>query len=198
MNTVHSAASRVAAAGKSADTPVADRSSRRLAALRIAFGVVWAIDATFKWLPAFSDGFVRYISSGEPGQPAAVKAWLRWWVSLLATDPRLFAHLVAVCETCLAIGLVFGLFSNAVCVVGALLSAGIWSTAEGFGGPYMSGSTDIGTSIIYVFVFAALFYGRASSMWSLDGLLRSRLGPLQILCGRPTAAGSRSPLLDRG
>ncbi len=37
----------------------------------------------------------------------------------------------------------------------------IWSTAEGFGGPYTAGSTDIGAAIIYVLVFLALWFGHA-------------------------------------
>jgi nitrite reductase (NO-forming) len=32
----------------------------------------------------------------------------------------------------------------------------IWATAEGFGGPYTSGASDIGTAIIYAVVFAGL------------------------------------------
>ena len=32
----------------------------------------------------------------------------------------------------------------------------VWAIAEGFGGPYGSGSTDIGTSIIYALFFVGL------------------------------------------
>jgi hypothetical protein len=30
----------------------------------------------------------------------------------------------------------------------------VWSTAEGFGGPYTSGASDIGTAVVYALVFA--------------------------------------------
>ena len=36
----------------------------------------------------------------------------------------------------------------------------VWSVGEAFGGPYAAGSTDIGTAIIYAFVFAALYFER--------------------------------------
>jgi nitrite reductase (NO-forming) len=42
-------------------------------------------------------------------------------------------------------------------IVGLVFSLLIWSTAEGFGGPYTAGSTDLGTAIIYAVVFALLF-----------------------------------------
>lgn len=32
----------------------------------------------------------------------------------------------------------------------------LWTVGEGFGGPYMSGSTDIGTGIVYTMMFIAL------------------------------------------
>jgi hypothetical protein len=53
-------------------------------------------------------------------------------------------------ETAIALALIFGLFSNLTYVNGALLLVIIWTKAEGFGGPYTAGSTDIGAAIIYV------------------------------------------------
>ena len=32
----------------------------------------------------------------------------------------------------------------------------IWAVGEGFGGPYMAGSTDVGTGIVYALLFATL------------------------------------------
>jgi hypothetical protein len=42
--------------------------------------------------------------------------------------------------------------------LGGLLSFLIWGVGEGFGGPYVSGSTDVGGGVIYVFVFALLYF----------------------------------------
>ena len=44
-------------------------------ALRIAFGVIWLIDATLKWLPGFKDSYMSTIMGIRDGQPQ----WLRWW-----------------------------------------------------------------------------------------------------------------------
>ncbi|HVA12132.1 MAG TPA: hypothetical protein VNF99_02695, partial [Stellaceae bacterium] len=40
---------------------------------RIVFGLAWAIDATFKWQPAFQKDFVSYLTGALDGQPALVK-----------------------------------------------------------------------------------------------------------------------------
>src|SRR5205823_12333609 len=57
----------------------------------------------------------------------------------------------------LAVFLVIGLLNNLTCVVGIVWSLGIWSIAEGFGGPYQPGqSTDIGTAFVYALMFGVL------------------------------------------
>jgi thiosulfate dehydrogenase [quinone] large subunit len=155
-----------------------------LGLLRIAFGVVWAIDASFKWQPAFVHGFTGYLKGAMDGQPQAVQDWIGFWIGIVQTEPHLFARLVAVTETLLAIALILGVLTNLACVGGAALSLMIWSTAEGFGGPYAPGATDIGTSIIYVFVFAALLLTSAGRYLGLD----RRLGPM-LKCWALLASG---------
>lgn len=152
---------------------------RALGILRIVFGLVWAVDAGFKWVPSFVDNFSSYLSSD--GQPRVVGAWINFWTDTINVDPHVFAHLVAIGETAVAIGLIFGLFSNSTYVLGTLLSVVIWSTAEGFGGPYSAGSTDIGAAIIYVFVFAALFLTGAGRYLGIDGRIGTRLGRFAVL-----------------
>ncbi len=44
--------------------------------VRILFGMVWAIDAYFKWQPSFVKGFSTYLMGALPGQPAPVRAWI--------------------------------------------------------------------------------------------------------------------------
>jgi nitrite reductase (NO-forming) len=54
----------------------------------------------------------------------------------------------------------------------------IWSTAEGFGGPYTSGASDIGTAIIYAIVFAgllALSYYAGPARFSADYYLEKKV-----------------------
>jgi hypothetical protein len=66
-------------------------------------------------------------------------------------------------------------------VVGVLLAVVIWSTAEGMGGPYQAGSTDIGAAIIHVLVFAGLFLSSAGLYFGLDRGLTPLLGRLGFL-----------------
>ena len=149
---------------------------RGIAALRMAFGGVWAIDAWFKWQPAFASNFTGYLIQARDHQPTAIVAWITFWLHVVSLNPAFFAHMVALGESCIALGLVLGAFSNLTCCAGIVLSFVIWSTAEGFGGPYGSGSTDIGVSIIYVLVFVGLFLGNAGCVFGLDMLLDTLLG----------------------
>ncbi len=96
-------------------------------------------------------------------------------------DPTVFAYLVAAGETAIALALILGVFSNLTYLVGVLLSIVIWSTAEGLGGPYQAGSTDIGAAVIYVLVFAGLFLSAAGLFLGLDRRLTPRLGRWGVL-----------------
>ena len=49
------------------------RSANWPAALRIGFGLIWAIDATLKWLPGFRDSFAAMLDAAAQGQPSGQK-----------------------------------------------------------------------------------------------------------------------------
>ena len=149
--------------------------------LRIVFGIVWAIDAWFKWQTDFQNNFVSYLTGALDGQPALAHVWINFWIQVVQFNPHLLAQLVALCETAVAIGLIFGIFSNVTMIGGFFLSLMIWSTAEGFGGPYMPGSTDIGTSVIYAIAFVGLFLSSSGLYLGVDRWLTPRLGRLSIL-----------------
>jgi hypothetical protein len=78
----------------------------------------------------------------------------------------------------------------------------IWTTAEGFGGPYQAGSTDIGAAIIDPLVFAGLFLSSAGLYYGVDRGFTEKLGRLGFLASggftkiqRPTRVGrSAAPL----
>ena len=152
--------------------------------LRIVFGLAWAVDAWFKWQPDFVRGFTHYLTGARQGQPAWVKGWIGFWVDIVKVNPHLFAYIVAVAETAVAIALLLGAFSNLTYLVGSLLTLVIWTTAEGFGGPYVAGSTDIGGAIIYVIVFGGLFLSAAGLYLGLDRRLTPRLGRWGFLASR--------------
>ncbi len=145
-----------------------------IALLRILFGVVWGIDAWFKWQPDFINNFSSYLTSDN--QPPAVAWWINLWINIIKVDPHVFAHLVAIGETAIALALILGVFSNLTYFGGTLISIIIWTTAEGFGGPYQAGATDIGAAIIYVLVFAGLFLSQAGIVWGYDLQLGKKLG----------------------
>jgi len=145
---------------------------RSFAALRIVFGLVWLVDAVFKWNPAFINNFTDYLTQGAQGQPALVQDWIDLWIRGVSVDPHFFAVIVAISETLIAIGLLFGLFTKVAMTGGIAMTLVIWSTAEGFGGPYVAGSTDVGAAVIYVIVFVALWLGKCWRYYSLDARLR--------------------------
>lgn len=146
--------------------------------LRILFGFVWLVDAWFKWQPDFINHFTSYLTGSLDGQPGWVQSWIHFWINVVNVDPHVFAHLVAIGETALALALILGVFSNLTYLLGVLLSVVIWTTAEGFGGPYQAGSTDIGAAIIYVLVFAGLYLSQAGMFFGLDRRLTPRVGRL--------------------
>lgn len=159
--------------------------SKMIAFTRIAFGLVWSVDAYFKWQPAFANNFVSYLQETYSGQPHLIQSWLNFWINLVNIDPHLFARIVALGETGIAFGLLFGLFSNLDYAAGTLLSMVIWSVPEGFGGPYTSGATDLGAGIIYVFGFLGLFLLAAGQHYGLDRVIRPKLGKWRFLSSAP-------------
>lgn len=147
---------------------------KQFALLRILFGVVWAINAFLKWQPGFwsaGGSFLDNFTSALSGQGSAMTTWLTWWIGIVSPHPEGWALLVALCETAIAVGLIFGLFTRTTILGGMVLSFLIWAVPEAFGGPYMLGmTTDIGAGIIYMFVFATLWVGKSWQAWSLDPL----------------------------
>ncbi len=152
--------------------------AKHVATLRIVFGLMWAINATFKWQSAFRNGFLDQITAAAAGQPAWLHGWFHFWIQLLSHNPHLFALLATIIETFIALALIFGFARRTIYVSAAIWSLLIWAIPEGFGGPYSATSTDIGTGIIYAIVFLSL-YGldklAAQSKWSIDAYIAKRL-----------------------
>lgn len=155
--------------------------AKGIAGLRILFGLVWLIDAWFKWQPDFVTQFSDYLTGSLAGQPGWVQGWIHFWMNIVNVDPTIFARLVALGETAIGVALIFGVFMNLTNLVGVLLSVVIWTTAEGFGGPYQAGSTDIGAAIIYALVFVGLFLSMSGLTYGVDRWLTPRLGRWGVL-----------------
>jgi hypothetical protein len=60
--------------------------------LRILFGIVWGIDAWFKWQPDFINNFSTYRSGAQEGQPLFIHHWIGFWINTVGIDPTFFAY----------------------------------------------------------------------------------------------------------
>jgi len=145
---------------------------------RIAFGLIWVIDAALKWQPAFKAEFTGMLRSAGQGQPGWLHGWFHFWVNLVAPNAGFFAYSTAAIETLIAVALIVGFARKLTYISAALFSILIWATAEGFGGPYTAGATDIGSAVIYAVVFVgllALNYEAGPSRFSVDYLIEQRV-----------------------
>ncbi|HEY2175978.1 MAG TPA: hypothetical protein VGH85_19400 [Mycobacteriales bacterium] len=156
------------------------------AALRIAFGLIWAVDASFKWLPGFVHGQTldHELGSAADIHTPVIHQWIQLWHAAASANPAAFAVGTAIIETVIALGLIFGAFSQLVFIGSAVFSLGIWSAAEGFHLPWTkSGITDLGPSVGYIIASLGLFLAAAGATWSLDTRIRPALGRFAWLAG---------------
>jgi nitrite reductase (NO-forming) len=113
------------------------------------------------------------------GQPGWLRWWFDFWINLQHPAITFFWGLVATVETLIALALIAGFARKVTYIAAIVFSVLVWSTAEGFGGPYTSGASDIGTAIIYVVVFAgllALSYYAGPARYSVDYYLEQKIG----------------------
>ncbi len=146
--------------------------------LRITFGVIWLIDATLKWLPGFRATYMSVIMAEAQGQPGWLQPWFHFWINAQHPDAMFLAYLAAVIETLIALALIAGFARKLTYLSAIAFSLLIWGTAEGFGGPYTSGASDIGTAIIYAVVFAGLLtlsYYAGPARYSADYYLENKV-----------------------
>jgi uncharacterized membrane protein YphA (DoxX/SURF4 family) len=147
-------------------------------ALRITFGVIWLIDAVLKWLPGFRASYMSTIMGEAVGQPGWLQPWFNFWIRFQHPQAMPMAYLVAVAETLIALALIAGFARKLTYSAAIVFSVLIWATAEGFGGPYTSGASDIGTAVIYAVVFAGLLtlsYYAGPARYSADYYLEQKV-----------------------
>jgi len=147
------------------------------AALRIAFGIIWAIGAAFTWTSQFAANYIGYLHNAAQGQPVWSAWWFDLWIATVTPHAMLFVWLTRIAETALALALLLGVARRTTYVIGALFSLLIWATAEGFGGPYTVGASNMGTALSYVLIFLLLIginYRAGTSPYSVDYLIERR------------------------
>lgn len=98
------------------------------------------------------------------------------WIAVVTPHAMLFTWLTRVIETTIALFLLIGFARKTLYLAGALFSLLVWSTAEGFGGPYTVGANNMGTAISYVLIFVALIAinTRGRSPYSVDLFIERR------------------------
>jgi len=117
------------------------------------------------------------ISDAGQGQPSWLQPWFGFWSQTVSANPGFFVTTIGALELALGFALLLGFMRKVAYTAGIFLSLVIWSVPEGFGGPYGPSSTDIGTGIIYAFVFLLLMIINAAfgpSRWSLDYAVERR------------------------
>jgi nitrite reductase (NO-forming) len=147
-------------------------------AVRIAFGVVWAIDAAFKYRPGFHKEFLDMVNKAGEGQPHWLHWWFKFWSETVTPHPHVWAYSLAAVETLIALALIFGFARKLTYIVTIFTALMIWAVAEGFGGPYTASSTDIGAAVMYAFVAAALLVLSLQcgpSRYSVDHYIEKRV-----------------------
>ncbi len=146
--------------------------------IRVIFGIVWIINGTLKFQPSMIQAFPQLIQAAGQGQPTWLMPWFTFWFNIVSQNPAFWVYFIGITELLVGIALVLGFGRKFTYLVGMIYSLVLWSVPEGFGGPYGPASTDIGTAIIYAFVFLALILINTefgTSKYSLDSILEKRI-----------------------
>ena len=148
-------------------------------AVRVAFGLIWLADAYFKWQPSFLNGLLDVMHDGTMGQPSWLMPWFDVSRAVIAVQPSLWAHGIALVETGIALAVLLGFARKLTYAGGAVWSLLIWMTAEGFGRtPRGEIATDIGAAIIYAVAFLAMLAADqcgGTRAYSLDAVIERRV-----------------------
>lgn len=135
--------------------------AKRFATVRLLFGLLWAFDASWKWTPFFLHHAVSYLVASEAGQPAWMVAYIHLFIEAIDwIGPTVFGVFAALSETAIALGLLLNRGLRYILPFGLIYSFVLWTSAEGFGGPYGAvtgiGGDVLGTTIIYCLIFLYL------------------------------------------
>jgi hypothetical protein len=90
---------------------------------RIAFGLIWMIDAGLKWEPAFRTGFTAMLKEAAQGQPSWLRGWFHFWINMIAPNSGFFAYSTAVIETLVAFAVIVGFARKLTYSISALRSS---------------------------------------------------------------------------
>lgn len=149
---------------------------------RILFGLLWTVDAVLKWQPYFLTHFTAQLTGVLAGQPAWIAAYIDLVIRVVQfIGPFPVAVLVALVESLIALSLLSGRGLRLSLPLGALYCLSVWTTAEGWGGPYTSAGTGVrgnvlGNVIIYVVLFLYLWAAQTRAPASGDDAPGAKAG----------------------
>ena len=126
---------------------------------RRLFGLLWAFDAALKWVPYFLTHFLDQLTPAVQGQPAWIAAYIGFIIIVVKTvGPLLVAVVVALVETAIAISVLTGRWLMLSVPLGFLYTLSVWTSAEGFGGPYSRAGTGVRGNVLgNVLIYAVIF-----------------------------------------
>lgn len=126
---------------------------------RLLFGLLWGFDAVLKWQPYFLTHFLDQLIPASQGQPAWIAAYIGLVITIVkAVGPLMVAVVVAMIETLFSISLLTGRWMRMFVPAGFLYSLAVWTTAEGWGGPYSSAGTGVRGNVLGNILIYALIY----------------------------------------
>jgi hypothetical protein len=148
---------------------------------RLLFGLLWAFDAALKWVPYFLTHFLDQLTPAAQGQPAWIAAYIGLIIIVVkAVGPMLMAVVIALVETAIAISVLTGRWLIVSVPLGFLYALSVWTSAEGFGGPYSRAGTGVrgnvlGNVLIYAVIFLIMLVPLAQKWMQSNRVLTSRL-----------------------
>jgi uncharacterized membrane protein YphA (DoxX/SURF4 family) len=141
---------------------MAGPSARHYALGRFLFGLLWAFGAFWKWHPYFLAHGVDNLVQSQQGQPAWIASYIQFFIDVIhLVGPLTFGVIVAIVESLIALSLLCKKGLDFMLPIGTVYAFILWTTAEGWGGPYGPGFTGnrgdiLGTAIIYCLIFLYL------------------------------------------
>lgn len=175
---------------------LADWQGRTLAALRIAFGLLWAISAWLTVQAASISALQHSLTLATRNSTLLASPWLSFWFHIAVANPTGFTQGIALLEGCVALGLLGGVLTNLTCGMGIALAILGWSTRgqaliAPVGLSALAG--DPGIALICILACVGLSLSGAGQCVGLDSRLSAHLESLTFLAsGRSQPASVRA------
>jgi uncharacterized membrane protein YphA (DoxX/SURF4 family) len=144
----------------------------RAALVRILVGAIWATDASLKFLPGAPPKLAYWLIVGVGQDQPSLSWWFSYWAAVVGGNPSLWWYGTGALEALVATALLLGLARRFAYLGGFVLGLALWAIPEGFGGPYLPSTTDVGVGLLYAVVSLMLL-----QMDSVSGPARLAVDP---------------------